>query len=196
MSQLILIPSKRVEILKQQARKLSKSENIPRNQALDRVAQEAGFDHWHHVTQGLKAFLPTEEAYKNGCIVAMDVKAGLEFDTGDGLFVEDWPAWVLCKKEFYAEFINSPDEEDPEGRSVKDVCSSDEIEEWFQEEVENLMLFRLTDSSKAQTAESVIELVRKYAFWAPRFFWLKGKYYDCYALPSTDDNGNIVGVRL
>lgn len=49
-----------VRKLKQQAKSLSKSSNIPLNQALDSVSKEAGYEDFHHVTEMLHKWL-TEE---------------------------------------------------------------------------------------------------------------------------------------
>ena len=85
----IIISSTDVEKLKQKARKLRKDSGISHHDALDLVAQSAGFNHWHHVSESAKTFKPTEQAYYFGVIIAMDIKDAMDFRDPSGRFVED-----------------------------------------------------------------------------------------------------------
>lgn len=44
----------KVEKLKKEAKAMRKSQGTPLHQALDLVAQKAGFHHWKHVTEAAK----------------------------------------------------------------------------------------------------------------------------------------------
>ena len=85
----ILLTSKDVEHLKQKARKLKQEEGITHTQALDKIAQRAKFNHWHHVCESYKRIEPTETAYRSGVIIAMDIKDADDFYDEENLFVED-----------------------------------------------------------------------------------------------------------
>ena len=196
MHQIILISSKDTEKLKQKARKLKRTENLPHHEALDRVAVEAGFQHWHHVCEGAKQFEPTERAFYAGCIIAMDVKDADGFNSENDVFIVDDNAWVLCRDDLLASLANSVDEDDPQGRPCRETLTPEQLEEWLQDDLMNYTFFRLHSETKAPSINDVLQLVKERSFWPPQFIWLTGEFYDTYDIPATDEDGNIVGVRL
>lgn len=196
MHQVTPLSSKTVELLKQKARKLKRAENLAHHDALDRVAVEAGFHHWHQVCEGLKQFEPTERAFYSGCIIAMDVKDALSFETEDGMFVEDNNAWTLCRDDLLASLENRPDEDDPHGRPFRETLSPEHLEEWLQDDLMDYVFFRLRSETHASTIDEVLQLVKERSFWPPQLVWIRGEFYDTYDIPATDHEGNVVGVRF
>lgn len=196
MHQTIFTSSKDAEKLRQKARKLKRAENLPHHEALDRVAVEAGFQHWHHVCESVKQCESTERAFFAGCIIAMDVKDAENFDSEDGVFIVDDSLWTLCRQDLLESLANSVDEDDPQGRTHSETMSPEQLEQWLQDDVMNYIFFRLRSETKAPTITDVLQLVKKRSFWPPQLIWLAGEFYDTYDIPATDGKGNIVGVRL
>lgn len=194
MQRTLVITSPNVERLKQQARNIKKEKNIPHTQALDEVAREAGFNHWHHVTQSHELIRPAEEAFISGCVLVFDVKEGMDVGTSDGVIIEDHLLQVFCNKPLFELYINSPDEDDELNRPLRETQDIEELRQWFEEE--DYMFFRLDDKAAKQPLKKILKLIREYSFWMPYYMWLDGKMIDTYHIPSEDDEGNIVGVRL
>ena len=94
-----IISSASVERLKQKARKLKREKSIPHTQALDEVAVSAGFNHWHQVVQANDLLKPSEVALSSGCVMAFDVKDGMDVDTSDGVLIEDHFLEMLTEKQ-------------------------------------------------------------------------------------------------
>lgn len=196
MHQTQLLSSKDVEQLKQKARKLKRAANLPHHEALERVAVEAGFQHWQQACECAKQFEPTEHAFYAGCIIAMDVKDADGLNSDDGVFIVDENAWDLCRGDLLTSLANSIDEDDPQGRPHRETLTPEQLEEWLQDDLMNYSFFRLRSETKAPSINDVLQLIKERSFWPPQFIWLAGEFYDTYDIPATDQDGNIVGVRL
>ena len=194
-----IITSTDVEKLKQTARKLKKSEGIPLHEALDRVAQTAGLNHWHHVIESAKNFEPTETAYRSGVIIAMDGNDAGDFYDDTGIFVVDNRAEMLCEKDLYIDLCESP-YEDNDGRftndRMRDKYTEEELKEIANDCLLDYVFFRYTGKSIPDNVGSVIEIVRKCSFWPPMYIWHKGKFEPSPSDEALDDDGTIVGLRL
>ena len=83
-----IIKTPDVERLKQKARKLKRDKSIPHTQALDEVAKDVGFNHWHDVVKSNSLIIPAEKAIADGVVMAFDIKDGMDIDTSDGILVE------------------------------------------------------------------------------------------------------------
>ena len=194
MKQEVIILSQDVEKLKKRAKKIKQEQSIPHHQALEIVAKDAGFKNWHQITKANEAVKPSEDAYYNGCVIAMDMKQGVGFDTSDGVFVED-EYIIFCAHGFlYKQFINCVDECDEHDRKLSETHSSEELKEWFEDEMMNHMFFRLTKPG-VDSVKEVLSLVNKRSFWPPMFIWIKGEFIDTYDLPAVDSDDNVVGLR-
>lgn len=122
-----IISSATVERLKQKARKLKREKSIPHTQALDEIAVSAGFNHWHQVVQANDALKPSEVALSSGCVMAFDVKDGMDVDTSDGVLIEDHFLEMLTEKQLFEIYVNSPDEDDEQNRPIKETLSDSEL---------------------------------------------------------------------
>lgn len=182
----IIISSSEVEKLKQKARKLKNDSGIPHHQALDQVAQKAGFNHWHHVSESSNSFKPTEQAYFFGVIIAMDVKDAMDFRDPTGLFVEDELAFALCADDIY-HYIREADD-DPHYEEDK--------KEWMMEDLMNFTFFRLTAPKIPDSVDEVVKMVRDCSFWPPVFIWHKGAFQESPSDKAFDEQGNVVGIRF
>jgi len=112
MNILIFTPSSNVEKFKQKARKLKKEQGLSHHEALDQVAKEFHYHHWHHVIEMATITAPSEIAYHDGLLVAFDIKEAASFD--DELFIYDSYAPIFCEKELWKSYLEIEDEEDPE----------------------------------------------------------------------------------
>src|SRR5690554_4471696 len=108
----IFLSTQDLDRLKQQARKLKREQQIPHTQALERIAKERGFHHWHHVTECHIASLPTEHAFLKGCILVFESKEGMDVDTHDGVILNDPLLELLMRDSLFEEFGNLIDEDD------------------------------------------------------------------------------------
>lgn len=189
----IIITSASVEKLKQKARKLKKDQGISHHEALDQVAKDAHFNHWHHVAESVKAFEPTEQAYYFGVIIAMDIKDAMDFRDSSGRFVEDSTAFALCADDIYT-YIREADEDSD--MLADDPHYEEDKREWIMEGLMNYVFFRYTGSDMPASVDSVVELVNECSFWPPEFIWHKGTFQECPTNAAFDEDGNVVGLRF
>lgn len=181
-----------VQKLKQRARLIKKRDGIAHHEALDRVAAEAGFHHWHHVADSAKSFAPTEKAYFFGTIIAMDVKDGMDFHDESGAFVEDESAFALCGPDMYYQMRI---EEDGEVEFDSSSYQND-LREWLMDGLMNWMFFRLSEEVKVKDVADVLARVRQCCFWPPECIWHEGVFQDCFDEVEFDAEGNISGDRF
>jgi hypothetical protein len=190
------ITTKVVELLKQKARKLKVENNISHTQALDDVAQEAKFSHWHHVCEQHKLVEPTEKAFFSGLLIALDIKDALDFDESDGLFVfqADDLAAHFCYDDLLREYSERVDDD---GIPLKDLESKEQIIEEFElDEIQNYGILRYTGDVLPASLDDVLRLVRERSFWPPIYVWFKGSFYNTFPQPALSETGEIAGVRF
>lgn len=190
-----VITTSNVERLKQSARKLKREACIPHHQALDIVAQKAGFQHWHQVVQANAHLAPAETALSQGYILAFEEREGADVSTYDGSLIEDHLIEILVQSQLLAMYGDTVDEEDPEQRCLKDLLTPSELKAEFEEDFP-FRFFRLSEDVECSTLHQLFDIVRERSFWMPIFVWCKGEFIDTHQLPATDDSGRIVGVRL
>lgn len=189
MKTIIFTPSKNVEILKQKARTLKKEQGLSHHEALNQIAKQFHYHHWHHVTEMAAITAPSEDAYRNGLLLAFDIKEADSFD--DELFIQDNLAPLFCEEELWKIYLEM-DDEDEEFHELPES----EQQEYFRDFMNNLVFYRYEGQNTPLTIEDTLKFVNEYSFWMPSYVWLKGKLYDTYDLPATDSDGNVVGVRL
>lgn len=185
----IFTQSSYVEKLKQQARKLKKELGLSHHEALDQVAKNCRYHHWHHVTEMAAITAPTEEAYRSGLLVAYDIS---EADLDSKSFVQTDLVRFFCEEELWKIYLEIDDEEDPEFHDLPE----EEQRRYFHEYLESLVFFRFTGENIPQNIEDALKLTNECSFWSPMYVWLKGKLCDTYGAPATDHDGNIVGIRF
>jgi hypothetical protein len=139
-----VVSSKTIQQLKQKAKQNKRTQSIAHNEALQCVAQEAGFVSWHLVTQANFHLLAAEKELKSGVIIGMDVKDGMEyFDsvTDDGTFVYDESLPIVCANSFRMMTQSSPDPDDELGQLPSESMTDDEFEEWCTTNLYDNMYF-------------------------------------------------------
>lgn len=93
------ITAQNVQRLKQKARQLKRESELSHTEALEKVALELGFNHWHHVVKSHENILPAETALKEGYVVAYDFKDGMEISGSDGTLIENSLFELLLQQE-------------------------------------------------------------------------------------------------
>lgn len=185
----IFTPSRLVEKLKQQARKLKKEQGLSHREALDQVAKNLHYHHWHHVTEMAAITAPTEDAYRNGFLVAYDSS---EADLDSDFLVEDDLSWYFCEEGLWETYLEIEDEEDPEFHYLPEQKQR----EYFMDFINDLVFFRYVGEKIPNSVDDALKLTNECSFWSPMYIWIKGQIYDTYGAPATDPDGNIVGVRF
>lgn len=172
------------EKTKRKAKALKRATGIRHSDALEQVAREAGFDNWHQVTLANGRMKPSEVAFASGCVLAFDTRDGMDLDTSDGVFIEDLLLAHICRNEVYNLFVNGPDEDDPADRPIKETQTPSELEEWFDDVMEDSMFFRLREDLADLDEVALIAKVQERSFWMPRYMWLRGQEVNPYELSS------------
>jgi hypothetical protein len=186
---IFIVPNVVLEKLRQKARKLKREQNLKHYQALDQVASELGFDHWHHAVDSAKLTSITENAYYNGFVIAMDVKDAQSFNDPQSRFVEDETFRYLVRAEFIAAYKT---ELESEGVILED----DELQEDVETDMQNYIFFRYQNSDIPKSVDAALRLVTECSFWPPMYLWLNGEYVDAFAASAEDSDGNVVGIRF
>jgi hypothetical protein len=181
MSVTTVVSSKTVQQLKQKAKQYKRSLSITHTEALELVAQKAGFANWHQATQANALILPAEQALKSGTIIGMDLKDGMDyFDsiTEDQTFIHDEFLPMVCASSFRKRMLCNPDPDDELGRLPTETMTDDEFEEWFQSCLHDNVYFRLNDKITAQSVDQVLKLLKERSFWPAFYVWFQGELYE------------------
>ena len=62
---------------------------------------------------------PSEVALSSGCVMAFDVKDGMDVDTSDGVLIKDHLLEILTEKQLFEIYANSPDEDDERKQALE-----------------------------------------------------------------------------
>ncbi|NOR69624.1 MAG: hypothetical protein GQ532_08015 [Methylomarinum sp.] len=171
-----LVTSKTIEIIRQKSRKLKKEKNIIHTQALDEIAQQYHFNHWHHVRESYKVLKPTEQSVKSGLMIAMNAKDADSFYDEKERFIQDDNAFFFCEKDIYHQYIEAIDED---GLKFIDKYSEEELRQDFKDEyIMNYGFFRYTASSLPKTINDILKLIKECSFWQPEYIWFNEIFYN------------------
>lgn len=173
-----LVSTDDLERMKKLARRLKKAENLPHHEALERIARHAHLDNWHQVVTANKEMLPTEQAIREGIVVAMDPKDcewqdELHPKSPVGRFVADRILGALLKESIFQMEQEGIDEED--GRPNREKWSEAELREFVDEYMQELVFYRFEGDDPPETLQQVIDLVNEAVFFGPLCVWIKGK---------------------
>ncbi|MCZ2798978.1 plasmid-related protein [Vibrio alginolyticus] len=189
-----VIASSKVQRLKQTARKLKREDSLTHTQALDVVAKQAGFNHWHHVTLSNNLIKPAEDAFNSGSVMAFDCKESE--GVGDDTLIHDHLLAFVLRKNMFEIFANTIDEYDEENRPLKDTLTPQELNEYFSGDFEDYVFYRLSPNMSNRPLKEILTVIRQHSFWMPRHLWVKGAYVDTYHIPTEDEDGSLIGIRL
>jgi len=169
-----IITAKNFEQFKQRARKLKQSEKIPHHEALERVAKSLNFDNWHQIALAAAETEPAENAHRSGLIIALDVKNASEYDfEHDGAFIEDHRLMRFCEADLFNDYRLAKDDE---GRTFESTSTKEELQEDFENDLTNVVLYRYTHDALPSSIDEALAMSRERCFFAPQYVWLKGQF--------------------
>lgn len=113
-------------------------------------------------------------AFSKGYIVVFDIKDGLKVEADDQ-FVRNNEAFSFCREALFEHYANEADDEDPEGRSLREIETPDELELGFQEISSQYMFFALSECFDSVGLDDVLAACRERAFFVPWYVIRKGK---------------------
>lgn len=144
------------------------------------------------ILKKLLAYTPDQETnpdhFGNGCLFAMDDKDALEMNLEGTGIIHCPPPNAASTLKLLDVFFEENEREDDENPK--------EYVESFVDCLNNLSFFSFKGSTTFNTMEDVLTEVRKHSFWMPLFVFINGKWHNTYGATTTDENGNVVGVRL
>lgn len=147
--------------LHRQAKSLKKQENIPHHKALDIVARSVGMNNWAHLKHSADQTTTSEKPYKQGLVVAIDIKEAEEFPPKGNFFVQDNLVFPLI-------FMDSVDESGKVKPDLKD----------YIEDLESNYVFYRFEGKLPNDIPEVYELTDKYFYFDPLYIWFKGGFFD------------------
>lgn len=162
---------------KQQARALKRSSELSHHQTLDKVAIANRFENWHHIVNEAKLNLLSETAFRSGLVVAYDIKDATECWRPNDSFVDDWRAMHFCERDIFTFYRQTDDEAEGEERAAIPI-DLNEYQEEFNEWLTNVALFRYCAPTLPATPTKVLPLLAERCFFAPMFFWLRGRFIE------------------
>lgn len=171
-----IIRARTVEKLRKEARTLKKSLKIPHHEALDLAARKFDFNNWEHLQKSAAATAISEEPYRNGLVIAMDIKDATEHPpAAASQIVEDHQVYGLIYMDFFTQ------------RGYKSEEDLTEDDRYFLEDLEiNYIYFRY-EGKTPNSAEEAFEIAENEFFFAPEYIWLKGKWYNRFGVFDYDE---------
>lgn len=172
-----IIRARTVNKLRKEAIALKKSQKIPHHKALDLAARKFDFNNWEHLQKSAAATAISEEPFRNGFVMAMDVKDAYDHPLSKGCkFVGDHQIYALI----YMDFFSS--------RGYKHQDDLTEDDRYFLEDLEmNYVYFRYTGQIP-KTIKNAFKIAEKEFFFSPGYIWLKGKWYDHHGIFDYDES--------
>ena len=189
----IITPSKTVEQLKQQARRLKASAALTHTEALERVARDAGYLHWKHVTLCATVTSYTEQAYARGLILAFEPEQGRRFEAAKTSFVRDYQAVHFCERDF-RRIIPQFTEPDEDIKRIGDIYGPEELEEIIRGTMNGLLYFRYIGNPIPIDLEEFAELAPEAFYSGWEYVWIRGRMFDSFEPPYIFDS-QIVGAQ-
>ena len=166
-----IIRARTVNKLRKEAIAIKKLQNISHHEALDVAARKFDFNNWEHLQKSAAITSISEQPYRNGFVIAMDIKDATEHPRSKSShFVEDGHIYALIYMDFFTKRKYEREE---------DLAEDDG---YFLEDLKmNYIYFRYTGQTP-KTVENAFEIAENEFFFAPEYIWLKGKWYDHYGL--------------
>jgi hypothetical protein len=162
---------------RQEARALKRSSELSHHQALEQVAKEHRFASWRHVVTEAKLNRISESAYRTGLVVAYDIKDAMDNWNPDESFADDSRVLHFCEGDIFEWYRRTDDEAEGEERDAIPSDPAGYLED-FEEWLNNVHLFRYTGAALPPTPTKVLPLLRRRCFFAPLFFWYRGRFVD------------------
>jgi hypothetical protein len=166
-----IIRARTVRRLRKEAIAQKKSQKIPHHEALDIEARKTGFNNWEHLQKSASATAISEEPFRSGFVIAMDVKDAYDHPLSKGCqFMKDHQIYSLIYLDFLSE------------RNYTSQNDLTEDERYFLEDLEmNYVYFRYKGQIP-ETNKEAFKIAENEFFFSPGYIWLKGKWYDHFGM--------------
>ena len=166
-----IIRARTVNKLRKEAIAIKKLQNISHHEALDVAARKFDFNNWEHLQKSAAITSISEQPFRNGFVIAMDIKDATEHPPSKSShFVEDGHIYALIYMDFFTKrkYEREEDLAEDDGYFIEDLKM-------------NYIYFRYTGQTP-KTVENAFEIAENEFLFAPEYIWLKGKWYDHYGL--------------
>lgn len=172
-----IIRAKTVNKLRKEALALKRSQKISHHEALDIAARKFDFNNWEHLQKSAAITAISEAPYRNGLIIAMDVKDALNQPPSiSSQIVEDDQVYSLIYLDFFSQ----------RGYKSQDDLTEDEL--YFLEDLSiNYVYFRYSGRTPKTAADAFLIAENEF-FFLPEFVWLRGSWYDRFGLFDYDEH--------
>ncbi|WP_245392556.1 hypothetical protein [Salinicola halimionae] len=117
-------------------------------------------------------------ALKSGYVLVFDIKDGMEAEQDDEFFYSD-AAFVACRDILFEAYCDTENDEDPEGRTYRQLESPEDLSENFREDANNYWCFLVPNINPETTdMPALLEFCRQYCFFPPETIIENGKVID------------------
>jgi hypothetical protein len=172
-----VIRARTVNKLRKEAVAIKKAQNLPHHEALNIEARSVGFNNWEHLQKSAAITAISEEPYKNGFVMAMDIKDAYNHPLSKSSpFVPDDQIYSFVYMDFFAE------------RGYKRQEELTEDDRYFLEDMENNYIYFRHTGQIPKTIGKAFKIAEKEFFFQPGYIWLKGKWYDQFGLFDYDES--------
>lgn len=113
-------------------------------------------------------------AFQNGYIVVFDRKEG-SMVAIDDQFVRTDQAFSFCREVLFDHYADISDDDDPQGKSLRQIESEEELNEGFQEVSSEFMFFVLGARFDHSNLEEVLAACKERSFFPPCYIIYRGQ---------------------
>lgn len=144
------------------------------------------------VLKKLLAYTPDQETtpdhFGHGCLFIMEDKDAMDLNIEGTGIIRCPPPNAVSTLKLLDDFMEQNEREN--NGNAKEYVES------FVDYVNELSFFLFPDSSKFNTIDDILMEVRKHSFWMPLYVIINGEWFNTYGATTTDENGNVVAIRL
>lgn len=156
-----VVTSSVLKALHKKAKVLKNQNNIPHHEALNNIAKSSSFANWEHLKASANKTAISENAFKNGLVWAMDMKDA-EPSSMDGIVVDDQIQMIFMD------------------HFVKERGGINEEDNDFLGDLLDMHVFYRYEGKTPQNLQQANEIIHNYFFFAARYIWLRGEWYDMF----------------
>jgi len=113
-------------------------------------------------------------AFQSGYIIVFDIKDGSKV-AADNQFVRTDQAFSFCREVLFDRYADLPDDDDPQGRSLRQIEPEDELIQGFQEVSSEYMFFVLNPRFDQASLDEVMNACKARSFFPPWYIIQCGK---------------------
>lgn len=126
-----------------------------------------------------------EHAHLHGCIIAYDIKDGMEISSFGHQcdesydLIHDDELFKFVGSSLFEHYSSCENEDDePLYRSLRETLSEDELSLGFNDFMMDLVFFRLNENIPVDNLETIRSVLRENCFFSPEYVFIKGQVVD------------------